>query len=661
MRASNYRKSSPLIPARGNANRHCDVETCQQVVFEGLEPRLLLTTVPMSWIVPIGDGSAGQVTYQEADQTQVTVMLRNGTGTLRFEGDIDATVADRRGVTVTGDNIALSGIALDVTSDRSLLQIRTGREGDGLAEVGEITGTMPLGRLIAKTTDLTGDGILITGDGYIGMSLLHNLKNGADIVMEGTDAPRGITIMAGQLLSGSDISLGSYLKALTLVEWDGSSLSAPYASKILIRGDRRNDVAGNFGADITLTGADSKGVALNKLQVTGTITDSVISAMFGSVGTIMAAQWDSGAIETTWLKSIMTKGNRRDASISGNIGADMSLDGTGATKTTLGRARIAGDLDGGTWSITGNAGVVMMAGLRGELLITGNAARVTLSDPLAVCPPLSGSTGKLQVGGLANVRSSQESFRFTNAELFASTPDMYRMEDLRRYDVPGAWWTYDASYSGSLGSGTGTGTVSVDDQTVMIDGHECTVVGSETMGTEMSIAWYTDGTGTHATAWGFDSDFGDMEFYLDSPMVAPEYLRMGQQYTDSAPFAGDWILEYYGDSIIGNVSGTADVSSKLVGHEQITVPTGTYLAVEVQLSIALQGTIEMSLWGQTYTGTFTATQQQTWWGVPEIGAVRADTSMTVSVSVAGAGRESVKLTTSQELIDYGMVKPAQKL
>jgi len=222
-----------------------------------------------------------------------------------------------------------------------------------------------LGSLKAKTTDIVGSGINVTGNGYIASLYIHDTRNGADIIMPGTGAAKGITIKAGQLYPGTDIVLGSYLKRLTATQWVGSSLTAPWASSITIKGDRRTGIAGDLGADLTFTEADPKeGVSLGKLKVYGSARDVTIQADEG-IKYIKATEWidtDGVAdrIEAPWLGKFYVKGDSH---------ADLALSGAGADDYTLKYAKVYDDLEGVTWDIDG---------LMGKLKVYSSARDVTI-------------------------------------------------------------------------------------------------------------------------------------------------------------------------------------------------------------------------------------------------------------------------------------------
>ena len=299
----------------------------------------------------------GRYQYNDADGDLVTITLKKGgTGTLLFPNN------------PFFENCDLISLSLSGTNAKSYLTFKTKRagNGDGLTTVGEITGSTPLRKLSGKKIDLIGDGIVLTGSGYIGLIYLHDLTNGADIIMAGTDAPKGIYIKAGQLSDGTDITLGSYLRSLTATDWVGGSLTTPWASRITMKGYRRNGIAGDLGVDLTFTGSNPKnGVALYKLSVAGTITDSDIQANFGSVGYISAGQWSAGSLNATWVKTIMTKGKKADRygnpAIAGDFGAAIVLFDQDSRGISLNKLQVAGEILDTQISLSGGAGSIKAA------------------------------------------------------------------------------------------------------------------------------------------------------------------------------------------------------------------------------------------------------------------------------------------------------------
>jgi len=68
------------------------------------------------------------------------------------------------------------------------------------------------------------------------------------------------------------------------------------------------------------------------------------------------------------------------------------------------------------------------------------------------------------------------------------------------------------------------------------------------------------------------------------------------------------------------VQGTATYTTQLLGHEQVTVPVGTYLAAHMESRKLISTTIVIEADGKTYRGTLSGSETTNWWCVPEIGA-----------------------------------------
>ncbi len=252
--------------------------------------------------VVMGDGVAKSVIYTDTDGTLVTVSLKGGTAVLTFDGDGLVAELVKKKIMITG-LAELASIELHDTTAKSKLSFKTKKGDDGLAEIGEITGSTSLGKLSGKTVDLVGDGIVLTGNGTITSIQLHDLKGGADIIMPGTGAgKKGITIKAGQFGDGSDVIVGSYIKGLTVARWDdtdaGFDLVAPWVKSLAVKGQKGKKglaaVVGDLQADMNLTSADpKKGFSLGKLKVAGAVDGAEIRAE-GSMGSLMmGAAWDS--------------------------------------------------------------------------------------------------------------------------------------------------------------------------------------------------------------------------------------------------------------------------------------------------------------------------------------------------------------------------------
>ena len=224
---------------------------------------------------------------------------------------------------------------------------------------------------------------------------------------------------------------------------------------------------------------------------------------------------------------------------------------------------------------------------------------------------------------------------------------------ITHYDRASEWWQYDATVSGDLGSGQGNVTISVGDSLQKIGGHTCSVVTSTSADCSVTTAWYTDAKGTHISLWDMVSSFGDMEINLNSPVIAPSDMKSQQEYSKSGSFNGTWSMNLGGLALDGTLKGKANVSSNLLGKEQVIVPAGSYAATKVLTSISLTGTVTLHYAGQTIKADFSVTDQQTSWGTDEIGIVKAADNITVSVSIPGVDSQSATINTALAMTKHG--------
>jgi hypothetical protein len=235
----------------------------------------------------------------------------------------------------------------------------------------------------------------------------------------------------------------------------------------------------------------------------------------------------------------------------------------------------------------------------------------------------------------------------------------YSLEELRRYDVPGAWWDYDVDYmidmDGEAETGETWAEVSVDPTTHWWQGHECTTVRSGIEGTELALSWYNEGGATYLAGWQTGSPLGDICLEVKSLMVAPETVAPGRVYRDKGTFEGtvyldiDWLE-------VESFSGKSVSALQAGQKETVTVAAGTFEAVPVDLEVTMTGVmvIKAEFEGRQRRVRigYQAKLDQKWWGVEGVGIVRSESAMTVRVS-GGGENMVVETEETDELVDYG--------
>jgi hypothetical protein len=216
--------------------------------------------------------------------------------------------------------------------------------------------------------DLVGAGIQMTGNGYIASVQLHDLLNGADIVMPGATT-KGVSIKAHSLSSGTDVNVASPLKSFTVAQWTDGSLTAPWATGISVSGDAKAGLAGNLGADIALNGLGVTGgkPVLGTLSVSGAMTGDV--SITGGIGIISAGSVTGSHINVTGdIASLKT--------LKGGLSADVTA-GRGIGSITVTGTTAGGNL-AGSFIANGTAGIGTISapkgGLNGVTISAANTA-----------------------------------------------------------------------------------------------------------------------------------------------------------------------------------------------------------------------------------------------------------------------------------------------
>jgi hypothetical protein len=150
----------------------------------------------------------------------------------------------------------------------------------------------------ARNVNLKGN---IHINGAAAMILLNDVPGDSNINIGHSSLPCSLKFGRVNNLA---LTSGMPIKELHATEWKSGSLNAPWISNLTTDGYAAGGVAGDFGADMNLSGAGSlKGVSLNKAKIAGQLGDS----NWAVVG-------DCGTIETA------SSSQEFNANITGNIG-----------------------------------------------------------------------------------------------------------------------------------------------------------------------------------------------------------------------------------------------------------------------------------------------------------------------------------------------------
>ena len=259
--------------------------------------------------VAIGTGQAKSAAYTDPDGTTATVTLRGpGVAEVNFAGDGLTQTATARGVAVAGSDLSLASIATSGTSSASVLTITT-RGGTRSVAIGGIL-TDNLRQLsatgVALTGNLTSTGSIATVslgsavDGTVAATTIGTLlTSGAfsDNLTVGAGATAVNRFSAGSIGGGTWGVTGSIntITAGSVTAWN-AGITQSVRSIVVSHGDFNGVLtAGSVGA-FTVRGSilnstfnvSGAGLALRTLSATGAISGSMVNALAGNLGTILA-------------------------------------------------------------------------------------------------------------------------------------------------------------------------------------------------------------------------------------------------------------------------------------------------------------------------------------------------------------------------------------
>ncbi len=291
-----------------------------------------------------------------------------------------------------------------------------------------------------------------------------------------------------------EMIVNGQIGTIQVLSWSGGSISARALRSLNVSGSRRDGIAGDFVADLSLTGIEgSRLPTLGSVRVAGDLGASAwnVNGPVGSVTvlgdvdgwvldadrvqagtpmsvrslrlgrvvsadvivtdgifTLSAIAWQDGSITAASLRSLDVRGWRRDG-IAGDFAADLDLTDA-AARLTLGSARVAGDIAGGTWTVAGSAGVVsagsVSAGWTGQF--DGDLRALRVSGDAA------GTLSARSIGSLT-VRGNLHDAHVTLTQ--AVDPDAPRARALGRLTVTGWVNSTQLRCSGHIGAVTAGG------------------------------------------------------------------------------------------------------------------------------------------------------------------------------------------------------------
>ncbi len=336
--------------------------------------------VNVAWEFGNVPGHTGNTVLTFNDKDGTTVMMQlNGPGLGVLTSNADGYGVEINGTSSRSSFTIKTVMSATVGDDGrfTLNHLSVGDDAQGvISSIGSITG---------QTTDLDGT---VDISGSVGSVMLEDVVGASIFVIHS-----GILPMASLLFDRvHDLTIDSAeaIKRLQATEWTATNssdntINATTIQQLLITGDKKRNIAGDFGANIEANGGP---VALGTVFISGTIASGAWNA--GDVGAItassIAAGW-TGILGN--VANITLRGEGMSTiSLSANYVHSFSVQGSlensnitlinGMSKTaTLNKMSIAGDLVGSEIRSNGNIGTVQVKSMQSSMLFAGVNTNVT--------------------------------------------------------------------------------------------------------------------------------------------------------------------------------------------------------------------------------------------------------------------------------------------
>jgi len=193
--------------------------------------------------------------------------------------------------------------------------------------------------------------------------------------LTGKDARRGTAFNSiratGEITSDIELLVGSG-GTITGGSWTAGSFKGTFLKSITLNGNRTAGKLGDFGAAIDLTGNDGRGMSLNTLRATGTITSQINLA--AGANSISAGRWDGGGLNAAMVKTLSIKGERRSG-LQGDL-ANAAFNLTGVinlwgNRSAFGNLKVANDINNAIINANGDVKSLMAATINDSQVFLG--------------------------------------------------------------------------------------------------------------------------------------------------------------------------------------------------------------------------------------------------------------------------------------------------
>ena len=315
--------------------------------------------------ITLGTGGVKLVSFKQGDGATVKVSLKGpGSASLDLAGS-GLTQSTKKGVTTISGAADAQDITVTGSTAATVLSI-TATGGPKTATLGGLTISGPLGQVLAKSIDLTGN---LSAAGSVKSIQLHS-ASGAAMNIGATGTP--LTLKSTGTVTDESITSASPIASITAPNWTattagGSTITAPSIANIAIKGTLTNTTITTSGAvgKVTVGGAASGSTINAGGNITSVSAASLLnSTILAGVSTLPSGQplpnFPTDFANNASIGSVKLKTSKTAASdVNSNIAAET------LGKLTLGKVQF--NNSGSTFGVAGHT----IAALAGQDSSTG--------------------------------------------------------------------------------------------------------------------------------------------------------------------------------------------------------------------------------------------------------------------------------------------------
>lgn len=278
----------------------------------------------------LGTTGFGLVSAEAEDLTHRTTI--RGKATIVDEAGVAVTITVSNGLAYAYTTGAGAGniTRLEVVGGTTRTSVKITTPKGTTSPLGEVSVEGDIGTFAASTMTVAGD---VQVSGSAGTLTLGSTSGEHTIVIGPSSNPKAAVVLTLGVVGDLSIDSAMPLKSLTAQSWadadDDDLISAPWIGTVTSK-------AGDFNADMALTGVGASRTTLGKVKITGSMRHAAWD-ITGHLGTLTVSGWVEACV-------VRTSGDMAGLTLGGVNGADflagVRQEGLGET---LRRAQLVGD------------------------------------------------------------------------------------------------------------------------------------------------------------------------------------------------------------------------------------------------------------------------------------------------------------------------------